>query len=81
VNRGTARRRLRLRRKRKGEVFASRLSDRSNAAAKVRDSGRGADVGDVVEVVGEAGGCVLEAVVSASVLLALLSVPAYLLLR
>ena len=61
------RRRLRLRRKRKDESFVSKASDR-------------VDAGDAVEVVGEFGCCLVEAVGSAAILLALLSVPAYLLL-
>ena len=64
MNRGTARRRLRLRRKRKGE---SRAADAVEGASD--------------EVVLEVGCCLVEAVASASVLAALLTVPAYLLLR
>ena len=63
-----SRRRLRLRRKRKGESTVSKVSD-------------GVDAGDAVEVVGEFGCCLVEAVGSAAVLAALLTVPAYLLLR
>ena len=62
-----SRRRLRLRRKRKDESFVSKASDY-------------VDSGQAVEVVGEFGCCLVEAVGSAAVLLALLTVPAYLLL-
>ena len=60
---GRSKRRLRLRRKRKGE----------NAADAVETAGN--------EVVLEAGCCLVEAVGSATFLAALLTVPAYLLLR
>ena len=61
------RRRLRVRRKRKGEDIAKEVL---------------VSAGDVVgdRVIGEFCGCVFEAVVSSAVLLALLTVPAYLLL-
>lgn len=79
----SSRRRLRLRRKRKGETFASKLSD-SGDVAKPAHSARGfdpVDAGDAVEVVGHMGCCVVEAVGSLAVLAALLTVPAYLMLR
>jgi hypothetical protein len=83
VSERSSRRRLRLRRKRKGETFAAKLSD----AGKVEKSGGPArrfdpiDAGDAVEVVGHMGCCVVEAIGSAAVLVALLTVPAYLLIR
>ena len=58
------RRRLRIRRKRKGERLAESVAD-----------------GVANQVVAEAGGCVVEAVGSAVALAALLTVPAYFLLR
>lgn len=81
MNRGTARRRLRLRRKRKGETFAKVLDapDVVEVADAVGDSDI-VDAGDVAEVVGHLGCCVVEAVGSLAVLLALLTVPAYLLI-
>lgn len=76
----SSRRRLRLRRKRKGEIFASKLSDVGDVAKPARST-RGLDAGDAVEVVGHMGCCVVEAVGSLAVLLALLTVPAYFMLR
>ncbi len=76
----SSRRRLRLRRKRKGETFASKLSETGDVAKPAR-SARGLDAGDAAEVVGHMGCCVVEAVGSLAVLLALLTVPAYLLMR
>ncbi|HEX6376287.1 MAG TPA: hypothetical protein VFZ91_11270 [Allosphingosinicella sp.] len=83
MNRGSARRRLRLRRRRKGETFASKLSDLGDVKDPVRSS-RSFDPRDVAngaEVVGHMGCCVVEAIGSAAVLVALLTVPAYLLTR
>ena len=62
------RRRLRIRRKRKGESFASEALEATGNAVSH-------------QVVGEFGGCVVEAIGGAAVLLALLAVPAYLLMR
>ncbi|HYI38786.1 MAG TPA: hypothetical protein VE053_00535 [Allosphingosinicella sp.] len=81
----SSRRRLRLRRKRKDETFGSRLSD----VGEVQDSSRSAraldfnvgDAGPAVEVVGHMGCCVVEAIGSMAALVALLTVPAYLLIR
>jgi len=70
VNRKGPRRRLRVRRKRKGRNVASQIGE---GAAEV--AGEAA-----VRVVGEYGCLVLESVISASIL-ALLIVPAYLLTR
>jgi hypothetical protein len=82
VNRGSGRRRLRLRRKRKGETFASKLSDVGDVRSPA-SSARNFDPTDpfVVEVVGRMGCCVVEAIGSAAVLVALLTVPAYLMMR
>jgi hypothetical protein len=67
VRRRRPRRRLRIRRKRKGEEFLKgALEGAGDAAAN--------------HVIGEFGGCVVEAIGSAAVLLALLTVPAYLML-
>jgi hypothetical protein len=78
----SSRRRLRLRRKRKGETFGSRLSDvgdiKASGSARRFDP---VDAGDAVEIVGHMGCCVVEAVGSMAVLLALLTVPAYFLIR
>ena len=81
MNRGRPRRRLRLRRKRKDESFGSKLSDAGQVANR-DGSARSFDIdaGEAVEVVGHLGCCVVEAIGSAAVLLALLTVPAYLLL-
>ena len=78
----SSRRRLRLRRKRKGETFASKLSDVGDARGSARSTHRfdPIDAGDAAEVVGHLGCCVVEAVGSMAVLLALLTVPAYLLM-
>jgi hypothetical protein len=73
VSRGRPRRRLRVRRRRKGESFASKAKDAAADAAEVVEL--------PAEVVGHLGCCVFEAVGSMAVLVALLSVPAYLLLR
>jgi hypothetical protein len=91
VNRGSARRRLRLRRKRKGEIFSKILDvpdvvDLVDVAGGVDVSGivdavDGGAVADVAEVVGHMGCCVVEAVGAMAVLLALLTVPAYLLMN
>lgn len=75
----SSRRRLRLRRKRKGESFGSKLSDTGNVAKPADGSGWVAEE-IAAEVVFRSGCCLLEAVVSASVLAALLTVPAYFLL-
>ena len=70
MSRGRPRRRLRIRRKRKGKSIASQFAEGAGNAA-----------GDkVVEVVGEYGCLVVESVISASIL-ALLVIPAYLLMR
>lgn len=77
------RRRLRIRRKRKGESFGSKSSDvldPRNAADVADDSSSfGRDVAE--EVVFQTGYCLFEAVLTAIALFALLSVPAYLLLH
>ena len=70
MSRKGPRRRLRIRRKRKGKSVASQIGE---GAAEV--AGEAA-----VRVVGEYGCLVVESVISASVL-ALLIVPAYLLMR
>jgi hypothetical protein len=80
VSERSSRRRLRLRRKRKGEIFASKLSETGEIAKPSRTSS-GFGAGDAAEVVGHMGCCVVEAVGSLAVLLALLTVPAYLLMR
>jgi hypothetical protein len=82
VSERSSRRRLRLRRKRKGETFASKLSDVGNVQPPPRSQGS-FDPTDplVVEVVGRMGCCVVEAIGSAAVLLALFTVPAYLLMN
>jgi hypothetical protein len=81
VSERSSRRRLRLRRKRKDESFGSRLSDPGQISNR-DGSAPSFDInaGDAVEIVGHLGCCVVEALGSAAVLLALLSVPAYLLL-
>jgi hypothetical protein len=61
VSRGGSRRRLHVRRKRKGKRLAREAVEEAGG-----------------EVVLETGCCLVEAVVSASVVMALLSVPAYL---
>ena len=78
----SSRRRLRLRRKRKGETF-SKLSDAGDVKRSDRSTRRfdPLDAVDGAEVVGHMGCCVVEAIGSAAVLLALLTVPAYLLIR
>jgi hypothetical protein len=86
VSERSSRRRLRLRRKRKGETFASKLLDVGNVAdvADVVDAANSfgpLDAADAVEVVGHMGCCVVEAVGTLAVVLALLMVPAFLLLR
>ncbi len=68
MSRKGPRRRLRIRRKRKGESFAAEVLEATGNAASH-------------QVVGEFGGCVVEAIGSAAVLIALLTVPAYLLIR
>ena len=73
------RRRLRLRRKRKGESFGSSAVDVAPDAGQIV-----VDVVDAAtapEVVGHMGCCVVEAVGSVAVLAALLTAPAYLLMR
>ena len=81
----SSRRRLRLRRKRKGETFSKAFD-----APDILDVANGVDAPDllnavdsaaVTEVVGHMGCCVVEAVGSMAVLVALLTVPAYLLIR
>ena len=78
-------RRLRVRRKRKGETFSKILD-----APDVVDVASGVDLPDAVdaadgaavaEVVGHLGCCVVEAVGAMAVVAALLTVPAYLLMR
>jgi hypothetical protein len=71
---------LRLRRKRKGEgsstkdlIGPGRADVSTDSKSFVREAGE--------EVVLEAGCCVVEAIGSAAVLVALLAVPAYLLIR
>ncbi|HEU0100666.1 MAG TPA: hypothetical protein VFQ67_18045 [Allosphingosinicella sp.] len=82
MTRGSARRRLRLRRKRKGETFGSRLADNVDLVEVGNVAGDlDVDIGAATEVVGHMGCCVVEAVGSMAVLLALLTVPAYLLTR
>ena len=83
---GSSRRRLRLRRKRKDESFRSKLSDsgpagNSSPSARRFDASDAGDAAEVVEVVGHMGCCVVEAIGSAAVLVALLTVPAFLLMR
>jgi hypothetical protein len=73
-----SRRRLRLRRRRKGETFSKVLD--TPDVVEVADAVAGVEAGDVVEVVGHMGCCVVEAVGGLAVLLALLTVPVYLLL-
>ena len=79
----SSRRRLRLRRKRKGETFASKLSDVGDVKRSDRSTRRfdPLDAVDGAEVVGHMGCCVVEAIGSAAVLVALLTVPAFLLIR
>ena len=92
----SSRRRLRLRRKRKGETFGSRVADavdivgNANAYVPLGDAAEAVgnavgdldvDLGDAAEVVGHMGCCVVEAVGSLAVLIALLTVPAYLLMH
>ena len=76
----SSRRRLRLRRKRKDESFGSRLSD-SGDVARASDGAGSVATEVAAEVVFRSGCCLLEVVLSASVLVALLTVPAYLLLH
>ena len=71
---GGPKRRLRIRRKRRGTVREPAENAAGEFATEV-----GGDVAE--EVVYQTGWCLLEAVVSASVVLALLTVPAYLLIR
>ena len=68
MSRGTSKRKLRVRRKRRHEGFAGDVADEVGTAAGP-------------EVVGEFGCCVVEAVGSVSILVGLLLVPTYLLLR
>jgi hypothetical protein len=73
------RRRLRVRRKRRIKRLASEFRDGAvNAAGNAATE---ATAENSVEVVGEFGGCVVEAVGGAAVLVALLTVPAILLIR
>jgi hypothetical protein len=97
VKRGSARRRLRIRRRRKGETFSKILDvpdvvDLASAVdvTDVADLVSGVEVSDIVsavdgpiaaEVIGNLGCCVVEAVGSLAAVLALLTVPVYLLLR
>ena len=78
-----SRRRLRLRRRPKGEIPRSKLLEvsRSRDDASVADdsSSLGRELAE--EVVVRTGFCLVEAVISAVALFALLSVPAYLLLH
>lgn len=73
------RRRLRIRRKRKGETFGSKLKDTALEGAAEFGLKVGVDAG--TRVVGHMGGCVVEAVGGAAILVALLAVPAFLLIR
>jgi hypothetical protein len=75
------RRRLRLRRKRKGESFSKAFDAPDVVDVADAADGLNVDVGDVTEVVGHMGCCVVEAVGSMAVLLALLTVPAYFLMH
>ncbi len=70
--------RLRIRRKRKGGSFASQVAEGARNAAG--DAAAEAALEGAGEVVYQTGWCLLEAVVSASAVLALLTVPAYLLI-
>jgi hypothetical protein len=84
VRTGSGRRRLRLRRKRKDESFASPFSTVRQPAKAERDSSSAvadiaAEVGE--EVVFRMGCCLVEAIGGAVVLAAFLTVPAYLLIR
>jgi hypothetical protein len=79
----SSRRRLRLRRKRKDESFDSKLSDfgtveKSGGSPRRFDA---SDAGEAVEVVGHLGCCVIEAIGAAAALVAVLMVPAFLLMR
>ncbi len=83
---GSSRRRLRLRRKRKDESFRSKLSDsapaeKSSRSARRFDASDAGDAAEVVEVVGHMGCCVVEAIGTAAALVALLMVPAFVLMR
>jgi hypothetical protein len=79
VRTGSGRRRLRLRRKRKDGSLSDVLGPRK--AADVADDSKSFGREAAEEVVFETGCCVVEAIGSAAVLLALLTVPAYLLMR
>jgi hypothetical protein len=85
VSERSSRRRLRLRRKRKGETFAKILDVPDvvdvAGALDVSDIVNAADGAAVAEVVGHMGCCVVEAVGSLAVVFALLLVPAFLLLH
>jgi hypothetical protein len=72
------RRRLRIRRKRKGETFGSKVKDAAEAAVEIGLEVAAPSGG---QVIGHLGGCVIEAIGGAAVLAALLTVPAYLLIR
>ena len=78
MTRRKPRRRLRIRRKRKGETFGSALRDAALDGAGEFSLQVGVDSG--TRVIGHLGGCVVEAVGGAAVLVALLTVPAYLLM-
>ena len=75
-----SRRRLRARRKRKDESFGSKLLDSVDA---VEVAGMAAEAGAefAPRVVGRLGCCVVEAIGSAAALVALLTVPAFLLMH
>jgi hypothetical protein len=79
VSRKGPRRRLRVRRKRKGETFGSKVKDAALEGADEIILHVGA--GSEAQVIGHLGGCVIEAIGSAAVLVALLTVPGYLLIR
>jgi hypothetical protein len=80
VNRGTSRRRLRLRRKRKDGSSSSKDLVGPKRQDVAEDSGFW-DRDTAEEVVFQTGCCLFEAVLSSIALFALLSVPAYLLLH
>ena len=73
------RRRLRVRRKRRDQSVASEVRD--TAVEVGGEAAINSVAKNSVEVVGEFGGCVVEAVGGAAVLVALLTVPAIFLIR
>ena len=89
--RGSALRRLRVRRERKGETLLKALEAPVDVETR-RSAGSSPSTGhsrafdpmpstEGVEIVANLGCCVVEAIGSAAALLALLTVPAYLLIR